>query len=206
MPAYRWFLSSTLSTILVGGLWLLFRSTPVPAEDARVAPAAEKTDPQISSLSRQLDELREEQNTLLDDVDLLASAVEEKTITEEPPVVERGPDPVISQVTRIEGRMASEHTDPDWAPQAEATLAAAWQRELPVPTRILSTSCAGTVCRLEMEMDTRHDDPAAAHALGAPAPWASETVATIEGEDPANVVLYISREGYGLDGKPEPRG
>lgn len=169
--------------------------TPSPAQPS--AGRIEKLERKVSALASDMGELQEVQDELDLGLSDLAAEVSPPEDEEEPEL-----DRDAAALARLAGykqRLESEAADPRWSAQAEASLA----RNLApadLGVHVVSTTCGATLCRVEADLA----DPDAVNWLLDAGPgavgWDNEAFTRIEGFGPGHAVMYVAREGHGLDG------
>jgi hypothetical protein len=102
-----------------------------------------------------------------------------------------------AQTEVFEGIMLMEKTDPEWARAAQQTLHEAFHSEAMVGLHLVQVDCRTSLCRLDLSLDGSMTPEEAFHRLMHSDFWQGQSFVRIDGE-PAEVVVYLSREGYAL--------
>lgn len=104
-----------------------------------------------------------------------------------------------AQVELLEGAIHAETADPQWTTPAEATLKEAFlNTQGEEGLQLLETSCRTTLCRMKLSRDESISPEESFRQLTHRTPWQGQSFVRIDLENSADIVVYLSREGYSL--------
>jgi hypothetical protein len=104
-----------------------------------------------------------------------------------------------AQVELFEGAIHTETADPQWTTPAEATLKEAFlNTQGEEGLQLLEASCRTTLCRMKLSRDESISPEESFRQLTHRTPWQGQSFVRIDLENSADIIVYLSREGYSL--------